>query len=487
MEHDPAIAELGPTTATVAPPRRRLGLSWKLLILTVAFALVSAILIYVPRIANYRVTWLTDRLAMADTAAVVLAAPDQADVPRDIQDELLKAVGATAIAIRSGDVSRLIAAVEMPPAVDAVVDLRTVEPSEDVIEAFRTLLMPQERMVRVVGSSYSGAEIELVIGDAPLRTAMLRYSAGVLWLWAAVSLILAVLLFVAVNRMFVRPIRRISQNMEGFAADPQDQRRVIVPSGRGDELGIAEHHLAAMQRDLQSTLAEQRHLADLGLAVSKINHDLRNMLASAQLFSDRIGSLPDPMVQRFAPKLIAALDRAIAFTQSTLAYGRAREAPPARRLVRLDRLVEEVADSLGLVDHPAITFENAVPGGLEVDADPDQLYRILNNLARNAVQALDGGDQNPALVRRLTIGARREAGRVVIAVEDTGPGVPERARTHLFQAFQGGARPGGTGLGLAIAAELARAHGGGIALVERAGPGARFEVTIPDRGAPRSA
>jgi signal transduction histidine kinase len=186
-------------------------------------------------------------------------------------------------------------------------------------------------------------------------------------------------------------------------------------------------------------------------------------------------------VQRFAPKLIAALDRAIGFTQSTLAYGRAREAPPARRLVRLDRLVEEVADSLGLTGHPTIAFESRVPEGFEVDADPDQLYRILNNLGRNAVQALDGGDANPALVRRLTIGARREPARVVIAVEDTGPGVPERARAHLFQAFQGGTRPGGTGLGLAIAAELVRAHGGSIALVEKLGPGARFEVTLPDR------
>lgn len=480
MADPPPSAEAPPAV----PRRRGLGLSGKLLVLTAAFALVSAVLIYVPRIANYRITWLSDRLAMADTAAVVLAAPDQTDIPREIQDELLKAVGATAIAIRSGAVSRLIAAVEMPPTVDLVVDLRAMEPSEDVVEAFRTLMMPEERMVRVIGNSYSGAEIELVIGDAPLRAAMLRYSAGVLWLWAAVSIILALLLFVAVNRMFVRPIRRISQNMESFAEDPQDPHRVIAPSGRGDELGVAEEHLAGMQRDLQATLAEQQHLADLGLAVSKINHDLRNMLASAQLFSDRLGSLPDPTVQRFAPKLIAALDRAIAFTQSTLAYGRAREAPPARRLIRLDRLVDEVADSLGLVGHPAIAFENAVPEGLEVDADPDQLYRILNNLGRNAVQALDGGDQNPVLVRRLTIGGRREAGKVVIAVEDTGPGVPERARAHLFQAFQGGARPGGTGLGLAIAAELARAHGGSIALVERPGPGARFEVTIPDRPQP---
>ena len=259
---------------------------------------------------------------------------------------------------------------------------------------------------------------------------------------------------------------------------------MIAPSGRRDEIGLAEDQLAGMQHDLQATLAEQRHLADLGLAVSKINHDLRNMLASAQLFSDRLGGLPDPTVQRFAPKLIAALDRAIAFTQSTLAYGRAREAPPARRLVRLDRLVDEVADSLGLTGQTDIAFSNVVPEGLEVDADPDQLFRILNNLGRNAVQALDGGDRNPALVRRLTVGARREAGKVVIHVEDTGPGVPERARTHLFQAFQGSVRPGGTGLGLAIAAELVRAHGGTVVLADKAGPGARFEVTLPDRAGP---
>ncbi len=363
MDDRPLIVDAGLTPAPVAPVRRGIGLSWKLLILTVAFAMVSAVLIYVPRIANYRMTWLSDRLAMADTAAVVLAAPDRADIPRDIQDELLKAIGATAIAIRSGSVSRLIAAVEMPPEVDATVDLRTMAPTDDVVEAFKTLLMPKERILRVVGNSYNGDELELVIGDRPLREAMLGYSVGVLWLWAGISLILSVLLFFAVNRMFVRPIRRISQNVVAFSEAPDDPGRVIVPSGRRDELGVAEEHLAGMQRELQTTLAEQRHLADLGLAVSKINHDLRNMLASAQLFSDRLGSLPDPTVQRFAPKLIGALDRAIAFTQSTLAYGRAREAPPARRLVRLDRLVEEAADSLGLTGHPTIAFDEPGAGG----------------------------------------------------------------------------------------------------------------------------
>jgi signal transduction histidine kinase len=235
-----------------------------------------------------------------------------------------------------------------------------------------------------------------------------------------------------------------------------------------------------MQRDLQATLGEQRHLADLGLAVSKINHDLRNMLASAQLLSDRLAGSADPIVQRFGPKLIATLDRAIAFTQTTLAYGRAREPAPSRRLVALDRLGDDVGDTLGRPGHNLITFENAVPVGLEIDADPDQLFRVLGNLGRNAVQALEG-DPETAVVRRVSMGAQRQNGAVAIRISDTGPGVSEKARAHLFQAFAGGIRPGGTGLGLAIAAELVRAHGGTIMLLDHPGPGATFEITIPDR------
>ena len=70
-----------------------------------------------------------------------------------------------------------------------------------------------------------------------------------------------------------------------------------------------------MQRELASMLHQQSRLAALGLAVSKINHDLRNLLASAQLFSDQLSTSPDPKVQRFAPKLMRALERAIAFCQ----------------------------------------------------------------------------------------------------------------------------------------------------------------------------
>ncbi|WP_421724924.1 sensor histidine kinase [Bauldia sp.] len=475
-----AIEPAADTPARPKPPGRRLGLSWKLLILTLLFVMVSAMLIYVPSVAGFRLTWLSDRLAMADAASVVLTASDAVDIPRDIQDKLLESVGATAIAVRNGSVSRLIATIEMPPAVDQTVDLRSMEPVGEIVDAFETLFAANPRMLRVVGHSSGDGYVEMVITDAPLRAAMIEYSANLLWLAVAISVILSGLLFLCVDRMFVRPTRRLTENMVAFSEAPDDPSRVIVPSGRGDEIGVAEEHLAAMQHDLQTTLSEQRHLADLGLAVSKINHDLRNMLASAQLFSDRLGGLPDPTVQRFAPKLIGALDRAITYCQTTLAYGRAREAPPSRRLVALDKLVDEVVDVVGLVGHATIAYEQDIPAGLEVDADPDQLFRILVNLTRNAMQALSS-DPSPALIRRLTIAAERNGATVTITVDDTGPGVPEMARTHLFKAFQGSARPGGTGLGLAIAAELARAHGGAVALVDKDEPGARFAITIPDR------
>jgi signal transduction histidine kinase len=474
------IADIAP--ASPDPGRRRgWGLSARLLAFLVLFVMLSEVVIYVPSIANFRVSWLGDRMTMADAASAVLLHSAASEIPREVQSELLNAVGATAIGIRDGSVSRLIAVVETPPVPDQVTDLRTMEPLVEIYDAFATLAARSPRTLRVIDQARSGALIEVLISDRALRSAMLSYSVNVLWLSAVLSLITGALLYLTINRLLVRPMRHLTRNMIAFSEAPEDHARVIIPSGRADEIGIAEARLASMQRELQDTLRQQRRLADLGLAVSKINHDLRNMLASAQLFSDRLGSLPDPTVQRFAPKLIGALDRAIAYCQNTLAYGRAREDPPVRRLLELSRLVDDVAEVLGLAEHATITWENAVPADLEIDADPDQLFRVLVNLCRNAVQALES-DDGAAVVRRLTVSAFREGPVVTILVHDTGPGVPAQARAKLFQAFHGSVRPGGTGLGLAIAAELAGAHGGSIDLQESDEPGSTFRIIVPDRG-----
>jgi signal transduction histidine kinase len=268
--------------------------------------------------------------------------------------------------------------------------------------------------------------------------------------------------------------------MVAFRDDPENPRRIIAASDRNDEIGTAERELAAMQTDLATLLAQKNRLAALGLAVSKINHDLRNLLSSAQLFSERLVKISDPHVQRFAPKLMRSLERAIAFCQSTLSYGRVQEPPPDRRLIPLEPLVEEVRETLGLDLVGPVRWIGAVERGLMVDADPDQLFRILLNLARNAVQALEGRDAKDPGRDQVRVTGRREGAVVVIEVSDTGPGLPERARAHLFEAFQGSTRTGSVGLGLAIVAELVRAHDGEVRLVDGT-IGATFRVTIPDR------
>jgi len=272
----------------------------------------------------------------------------------------------------------------------------------------------------------------------------------------------------------------MTANMVAFREEPENPARIIAASDRNDEVGTAERSLAAMQLDLATLLQQKNHLAALGLAVSKINHDLRNLLSSAQLFSERLATISDPHVQRFAPKLMRSLERAIAFCQSTLSYGQVTEPAPDRRPVHLQELVEEVRETLGLTPDSGVCWISAVERGLKVDADPDQLFRVILNLARNAMQALEARAPNEPGRDQLRVTGQREGAVAISEVADTGPGVSERARAHLFEAFQGSTRPGGSGLGLAIAAELVRAHGGEIRLVDGT-IGATFRIIIPDR------
>jgi signal transduction histidine kinase len=457
------------------------GLSLKLLVLTVLFVLIAEVLIFLPSVANFRLTWMQQKLGTAAAVGVALVQGKPDMLSRPAQDELLMALGAKAIAVRDAGESHVLVVSSMPPHVDEQIDVNHIGAWAAISGAVDTALFGGDRMLRIYGKvGESDMGFELIIPDRPLRRAMMIYARNIALLSLLISLITAGLVFYAINRIMIRPIREMTRSMLDFARAPDDPGRIIRPERRGDEIGVAERELSSMQEKLQKTLAGQKHLADLGLAVSKINHDMRNVLASAQLISDRLSMVRDPSVQASVPKLVRSLDRAVAYTEGVLAYGRTQEAPPSRRRIRLRQLVEEVRDMLGIEPGSGIEFENDVDAGFEIDADPEQLFRVLVNLGRNALQALDG-DQDPSVVRRLVVGAARAGDRVSIRVEDTGPGVPERARAHLFQAFQGAARPGGTGLGLAIAAELVRAHGGTIMLVDMAGPGAVFEIVIPDR------
>ena len=471
---------------TDGPAAPRFGLSGKLLLLTILFVMIAEVLIYVPSIANFRLTWLADRVAVARTVSIVLNAqtPDspKINLPPTVVQEILDSLGAKAVAIKMGNQRKLLALNDMPPEIHHDIDLRNPSMVGAVLDALQTLFVASDSdIMRVVGHAPMGADfIEIVVEERPLRQAMLRFSRNILLLSLIISAITAALVYLSLHYLIVRPMNRLSTNMVSFRRDPENAARVVTPSGRTDEVGIAERELGAMQRDLASMLQQRNHLAALGLAVSKINHDLRNLLASAQLFSDRLASVPDPNVQRFAPKLMRSLERAIAFCQSTLSYGQVREPPPDRRPLPLETLVEEVRETLGLSPESQVRWVPAIERGLHVDADPDQLFRVILNLTRNALQALESRAPNEPSRDQLRITGRREGAVAVIEVSDTGPGVTEQARAHLFEAFQGSTRRGGSGLGLAIAAELVRAHGGEIRLVDGT-IGATFRLIIPDR------
>jgi signal transduction histidine kinase len=289
-------------------------------------------------------------------------------------------------------------------------------------------------------------------------------------------------LYFALQALFVRPMRRITASMVAFEANPEDDSRVIAAGRRRDEIGVAERRLAEMQRALRAALKQRQRLAALGAAVGKINHDLRNALSTVQLVSDGLAASEDPYVRKVAPRLMEALDRAIQLCTRTLEFTREGPLPTHRERFALKALVDEVAAQLAQPLAPdarsadEVGLVNAVDPELQVDADREQLFRVLSNLGRNAVEA--GAAQ-------VTITAERGDGRTLIHVDDDGPGLTEKARTHLFQPFSGSTRKHGTGLGLPIARDLMRAHGGEVTLVETGAGGTRFRLLLPEQP-PRS-
>ncbi len=472
---------VGESAGRPAGRRRRphVSLSAQLLGLTILFVMACELAVFVPSLAGFRLSWLRDAASRAAVAALILS--DSREISPALQSSIVDATGALALAVVEGDRRRLLALSHAPLKVDLSVDLDRPGRMLPVAAALDVLLERGQRLVRVSGPLPGTADrVEVVLSEAPLYQAMVSYAGRILAMSLMISLLTAALVYWSLRRLMVRPLQEMSRSMENFAAAPEDSGQILGPSLRGDEIGDAWRRLRAMQQELSRMLQQRRRLAELGLAVSKINHDLRNLLASAQLLSDRLASVDDPMAQRLAPKITETLDRAVAYTRSVMDYGAAREAPPERRLVSVSEVVVEMREAIGLSAAGDIAFVNAVPPDLEVDADPEQLFRILVNLGRNAVQAMQGAKVRPGVVQRLTVSGERTGAVASITVTDTGPGVPPRAREHLFRAFKGGARPGGVGLGLAIAAELVRAHGGQLSLVGGP-PGAMFSFTIPDR------
>lgn len=462
------------------------SLTGRFLLLTVAFVMVAEVLIFVPSVARFREDYLLNRLERAQIASLAVLATSDDVVAPELQQELLANAGVLNVVLRRDDVRQLILSSAVPAPVSRTDDLREMGPAQHVGAALRDILRPSDEVIRVIGVPVqdAGKLIEITIPMGPLHEALLRYGLRILLLSAVISVIVAALLFWSVRRFIGVPITRLIGQIKHYQAAPEEAGRIIAPTATIRELREAEDALRSMQSDLSTALRQRERLAQLGAAVAKVSHDLRNLLTTAQLLAERVEASRDPAVQRTGPKLVASLSRAVNLCETTLAYGRAEEPLPRPVPVTLSRLADEVLESERLQPGAqSVTLEATIPPDLVVFADPEQVFRVLSNLVRNACQALAAAHR----AGRVELRATRAGSEVVMEVEDTGPGLPRKAQENLFQPFRGGTRKGGSGLGLAIAAELVRGHGGQLTL-ERTGPeGSLFRIRLPERAVPGTA
>ncbi|HUN49228.1 MAG TPA: HAMP domain-containing sensor histidine kinase [Stellaceae bacterium] len=448
------------------------SLSARLLLLTIFFVMLGEVLIFVPSVARFRLNYLEMRIASAHLASLALEATPDNMVSQYLANELLLHVGADGIVVHKPDHTTLIIASDMPPEVDRTYDISSAGVMELIGDAIATLMRHNHLVLRVLGTSPrdSTVTMEVLLDEQPMRAAMWDFGGRVFALSIFLSLIAATLVYLSLQWLLVAPMRRITQSMMSFRENPEDASRVIRPVMRNDEIGIAERELAQLQETVRQALRHNARLAALGTAVTKINHDLRNILSTARLVSDRLAGSEAPEVKRVVPRLVDAIDRAVALCSGTLNFTREGAPPLKPRRFLLASMVEELAEVLDLKGGDHSLLLDRVPPGLAVTADREQLHRVLMNLLRNAMEA---GAQ------RITVRAETQASLTVIDVLDDGPGLPPKALANLFLPFAGSARPGGTGLGLAIAREVMRAHGGDATLVESTARGTTLRLSMP--------
>ena len=455
-------------------PALHRSLSARLLVLTMAFVLLGEVLIYVPSIARFRKVYLDERIAAAHLATLSLEASPDGVISDDLAQELLSHAGVLSVVLREPAAELMLG--QLPP-VEQVYDLRTSSPTMLIGDALVTLWHGGGRTVRVIGPSPArpAVLVDISLREQGLWHALAAYSWRILTLSVVLSLITAFLVFTALQLMIVRPLRRITDSVIAFRRRPEDASVNLPPSARRDEIGLVQTELSGMQGALRGALAHQTRLAALGSAVSKINHDLRNILASAMVVSDRLEQSHDPEVRHVTPRLLEALDRAARLCSATLNFARAEASDPQKTRFPLAPLLDEVGEAVRGPDPGPVRWRNEVGADVRVLADRDQLYRVLMNLGRNAAEAL------PQAGGLISITAWQTTDETVIEMADTGRGIPKGTQAHLFEAFSGSARLGGTGLGLAIAREIMRAHGGDVVLAHTGEEGTTFRLTLPLR------
>ena len=220
-------------------------LSGRFAVLTGIFVILAELLILLPSLANYRQDYLESRLERAQIASLALLATDES-LASDLESELLENAGVFNVVLRRNDVRQLVLSSPIPGPIAATYDLRDQPFLTSARDALAQLMDPQNRVIRVIGApvNQAGQLIEITMDTARLRTEMIDYGLRLLLISAAFSILTALLLNVAAQRLLLVPIRRVINHMTAYASAPEDARLIITPTARLSELNEAETALA---------------------------------------------------------------------------------------------------------------------------------------------------------------------------------------------------------------------------------------------------
>lgn len=459
-------------TADEAPVRITGSLSWRLLVLTVMFVMVAETLILLPSLAGFRVDYLEMKLAQAHLTLTALEAAST-QIDPNLRDRLLDQAGMLGMtAIRPNMPPRTLGP-KIPPKIPMIYDLRGASELALIYDTLDIMGRRQLTAMGVTGLSPADPSVvvEVVLDEEPLRQALWDYGQNVLAVSVFISIVTAALVYASLQWLAVRPLKRLTANMTEFRRDPADPRLIIVPEPRTDEFGVAEQALADMQGRIRESLLEKERLAGVGAAVTKISHDLKNILATAMLESDRLEASKnaDIEVKEITAGIVRAIDRAVDLSTNTLRF--AKEGLPNVRkahVVLADILRDTRKAMAPAIGAAKLTVDESATG--EIVADAELVQRALENLIRNAAEAK---------AKSISVGVGEDAGYRTLIVADDGVGLPKKALDNLFVPFSGSARSGGSGLGLPIAREVMRIQGGDILLKETSPRGTVFVIRLP--------
>ncbi|HEY3908987.1 MAG TPA: ATP-binding protein [Stellaceae bacterium] len=294
------------------------------------------------------------------------------------------------------------------------------------------------------------------VPTSPADPVTTEYSRAGFAAWLALATALVLLLSFLAARRLANPLSELALATEHLGAS--GEAPLLMPKGPR-ELRITISAFNRMQERMR------RFGEDRVQMLAAISHDLRTSLTRVKLRLE-IGETPEQK-----QRMIAELDAMSAMIGSILSFARDDTKREPRALLDLDALVEGICEDASDAGG-AVIYRGC--RGVPISGRPVALRRAISNLVDNAVKYGGGAE--------VTLTA--EAGRIVVAVEDRGPGIPRSERENVFEPFyriDGSRNPetGGVGLGLAVARSIAREHGGDIVLATRKGGGLSARLELP--------